>query len=127
MDSNQKEKTAMGNFDRARPETRHQEMPERLERLNRELAIDRVKDFEYLYATRRDHRFKIAVFRNGGNGFAATCKVGGYVHRYNGDTPSTAFIKLVKSLEWVIAKLDFERNMSNNRFMKTVSQDQRAA
>lgn len=86
--------------------------PERLQRLNRELAIERSKDFDYIFAVRREHRFKVAVFRNGGNGFVATCKIGGRVHRYNGELPSYAFAKLTRSLEWVASRLDYEKNVA---------------
>ncbi len=88
------------------------ELPERLKRLNRELAVERSKDFDYIFAVRGEHRFKVAVFRNGGTGFVATCKIGGQVHRYNGDLPSYAFVKLTRSLEWVASRLDYERNMA---------------
>ena len=91
------------------------ELPPRLQKLNTDLAINRSKDYETLFATHEDHRFKIAVFRSGGGGFAATCKVGGRVHRYNGTRPSDAYIRLVKSLAWVTSKLDYEKNVALSR------------
>jgi hypothetical protein len=87
-------------------------MPERLQRLDRELAIERLKDFDTLYATRGEHRFKINIFRHGSAGFVATTKVAGHVMRYHGKTPSDSFAKLTISLRWVTSRLDFEKNVA---------------
>lgn len=87
-------------------------LPERLQRLNRELAVERSKDFDYLYAVRGEHRIRVCVFRADQPGFIATCKIAGRVHRYSGDLPSYAFTKLTRSLEWITSRLDFEKNMA---------------
>jgi len=84
-------------------------LPDRLKRLNRELAIERSKDFDYLYAVRGEHRFKIAVFRNGGNGFAATCKAAGYVRRYEASIPSEAFRKLTLGLDYLVRQMEQQK------------------
>lgn len=89
-------------------------LPERLQRLNTELAIERSKDFETLFAVHDEHRFKVSIFRHGSNGFVATCKAAGHVHRYNGTLPSYAFAKLTESLKWVASRLDYEKNMAEN-------------
>jgi hypothetical protein len=89
-------------------------LPERIRRLDRELAIERVKDFDTLAAktTRgnREYVFKINVFRNGGQGFSATTKVNGRVSRYNGDIPSAAYGHLIHSLRWAVDQMNFEAN-----------------
>ena len=88
-------------------------LPERLQRLQRELAIERTKDFDNdLFAVRGEHRFKISVFRHPTQGFVATTKAAGHVHRYNGSTPVDAFVKLTHSLEWLVSRLDFEKNVA---------------
>jgi len=89
-------------------------LPERLQRLNRELAIERSKDFETLYAVHGEYRFKVSIFRHGSHGFVATCKAAGHVHRYNGELPSYAFAKLTESLKWVASRLDYEKNIAQN-------------
>lgn len=89
------------------------ELPERLQRLQRELAIERTKDFDNdLYAVRREYRFRVSVFRHPTEGFVATTKAAGHVHRYNGATPVDAFIKLTRSLDWLVVRLDFEKNQA---------------
>jgi len=87
-------------------------MPERLQRLNRELAIEQTKHFDYLFATRNGYRFRVCVFRNDRGGFFATTTAGGSVRRYSGDTPADAFYALVNTLVWVVSKLDFEKNVA---------------
>ena len=91
------------------------QLPERLRRLNQELAIDQVKDFDNnLYAIRNGHRFQISVFRNSRLGFVATCKAAGHVHRYEGKLPSDAFMKCVESLKWVVSRLDHEKHLAQS-------------
>jgi hypothetical protein len=86
------------------------ELPARLQRLNKELAVERIRDFDNdLYATRNGHRFRISVFRHHRFGFVATCKAAGHVHRYEGTLPSDAFTTLVHSLKYVVSRLDNER------------------
>lgn len=90
-------------------------LPERLQRLQRELAIDRTKDSDNdLFAVRGEHRFRISVFRHPTHGFVATTKAAGHVHRYNGKTPVDAFVRLTYSLGWVVSRLDFEKNVALN-------------
>lgn len=75
------------------------------------------KDFEYLYATRRDHRIRICVTRiakidsPADYRFVATCSVGGRVHRCFGHVPSQAVGRLITQLSHAVSRLDFERNM----------------
>ncbi len=96
-------------------ETAMAALPERLQRLNQELAIDRTKDFDNdLYAVRGEYRFRVSVFRGGHHGFVATTSAGGRVHRYSGATPVDAFIKLTGSLVWLTARMDHEKQVAYN-------------
>lgn len=89
-------------------------LPERLQRLNREMAIERSKDFDYLFAVRGEHRIKVCVFRADRNGFVATCEIAGRVHRYTSELPSGAFARLTTSLLWVTSRLDYEKNVARS-------------
>ncbi|CAN5354553.1 hypothetical protein BH10ACI2_BH10ACI2_00200 [soil metagenome] len=76
---------------------REVELPERLQWLNRELAMERTKDFENSYATRGEYWFKVSIFRNRGGGFKATCRVAGRVQGYYGATPDQTYLMLANA------------------------------
>jgi len=85
----------------------------RLQRLNQELGIDRIKDVDNtLYASRDGFRFNVTVHRHPRFGFVATAKIAGRLQSYEGKTPAEAFLSLTHGLGWVVRRLAAERNES---------------
>lgn len=105
----------MGCFDKPEPRPKA-ELPERLLRLDRELATERTKDFETLYAVRGQIRTEVSIFRNGRNGFTATAKFNGRPIRQFGMMPSEAYFATVRALQSEIVKFEVDRQfeMSKN-------------
>lgn len=93
-------------------------LPPRLKRLNRELAIDQSKHHDYVYAVHGAYKFRVAIFRNEDCSFTATTSAAGRVHRYTADLPSKAFIDLTRSLEWVVSRLEYTKNLASHENTK---------
>lgn len=109
----------MGCFERPqRPQTLP-EIPERLIRLDRELTT-RVKDFDTIFAVRGDQRFKVTIFRYCGR-FIATVRVGRRSKRGDGDLPSHAYARVIRSLNEELIRIQFEQNFKDQA-VKPVSQ-----
>lgn len=66
-------------------------LPERLQRLNRELSIEKTKSFDYLNAVHGDFRVRVCVMRDEDNQFFATAQTGERAFRVQGGSPSGAF------------------------------------
>lgn len=98
------------------------ELPERLERLNRELGTEAVKRCDRLYATRREHRIEVTITRRdkrpkhhaGEKDYYAVAEFSGQRFFCYGLLPSHAFVRVVKQLEWAVAKYDFEVMSNSN-------------
>ena len=95
------------------------EVPERLLRLDRELKTEKTKNTDRVWAVREGEygqkfRFKISFVRISANCFTATTTVNGRVHRRTADTPSVAYIQLVKTLSIIASRMTFDANLSKN-------------
>lgn len=104
----------MGYWDRPDPNSKAP-LPERLLRLDRELSTERTKDFENLWAVRGEFRFKIAVFRNGNQGFAATVRLDGKTHRRVALLPSDAYTSIAEQLKFEMFKIESDRQFAMSR------------
>lgn len=92
-----------------RPRSNYQ-LPERLQRLNRELGDERTKDFDYLYAVHCGLRIRVCVLRNEDGRFFATTQLGKKAYRRGGGIglrPSDAFIILMTTLTIAIAEMTY--------------------
>lgn len=85
-------------------------MHPRLEKLNKEMAVDRSKTRDYLNAVHNEHTIRVNVFTNAGRGFVASAKINGYVHRYTASTPAQAFLDLTHGLKYVIQQMNANTN-----------------
>lgn len=94
----------MGNFDRTRKPYKHH-IPERLRRLDHELMVTKVKDYDYLYAVGRGVRIRICVMRDDQNRCYATAKLGDRVHRCGGAAASGAVWQLNIVLRVALARM----------------------
>lgn len=92
-------------FNRAQRTIEQPELPERLQRLNRELGPDQTKTFDYLYAIHDGLRFRVCVMRDEDNKFFATTQIGTKAFRIEGGSPSGAFWMLSITMRVHLASL----------------------
>lgn len=95
----------MGYWDRTKPKTRIV-LPERLARLDREIVVERTKDFDYVFAVGNGVRIRVCVMRDIDNKCWATAQLGRQAYRYGGGySASGAFLMLSVALRMAFARM----------------------
>jgi len=102
--------------ERPEPNRKTPLVPERLERLNRELT--KQKRFDHVYATHGGFRLRVCVERCdehpkhhvGDRDYLATATFAGRRFSCYGLLPSHAFVRLTEKLSWAIDKFNYQRN-----------------
>lgn len=103
-------------FDTIERDHRTPEIPERLQRLDRELMTERTKQFDYLNAVRTKtpgmpaEIFRVYVARISNSEFHASAQAVGRVFKAKFKTPSGAYAKLMTQLRWGIDRWIVEEN-----------------
>ena len=98
-------------------------VPERLERLNRELKTEKCSD--HVFATHGGHRIRVTVVRCEGprrhrpncRDFEARAQFAGRQFSAYGILPSHAFVRLTRKLSWAIDRYNFEIQMRGDDFL----------
>lgn len=91
----------------------------RLNKLDRELMIERSKSVDVLRAVRDDEelglfQIPVTVMRVRSDYFGAVCSVEGKVHRRYAAEPSTAVRQIVRTIQRKVNRMAFEANVSKN-------------
>jgi hypothetical protein len=97
--------TIFNRSQRPRPEFKFHK-PERLNRLDHELMVERTKDFDYLYAVGKGIRVRVCVMRDEDNKCFATAQIGDKALKCGGGySPSGAFFLLTVAIKVTFARL----------------------
>lgn len=101
----------MGCFDKASRPRQVPELPQRLRRLDEDLMVNRVKDFETLNATHGEYKIAVRIFRIKDE-YIAYVRYQGIERRTFGRKPSDAWYKMVQKLGSIVTKLDFDKHIA---------------
>ena len=99
----------MGNFDRPKPKRTPTPIPSRLRRLDRELLVTRVKEFDYLRFVGKDLKIRFCVMRDEDNKCWATAQLGGRAIKAGGGSASGAVFMLRIALKVAYAQMTEEK------------------
>ncbi len=89
---------------------------DRLEQLDQEFSAG--KQFDYVFAVRRDTRIKVCVERRDKGDHKAAAVIGGKAHYSIGEKPSYAFVKLIRQIRWTLDRLAVEANFRNGESIR---------
>lgn len=92
-------------FNRSQRDIKPIILPERLQRLNREIGLNKEKTFDYVYLVRQGLRVRVCVMVDEDGRFYATAQVGQRAFRLQGGSPSGALWMLSIKMNVFLASL----------------------